>query len=274
MARHHQRGRSGQRRRRLAGVTGVVVLVTLAVTTFRSEPDGRVVLEPPAPRATGDPIVPPEVGEPPLPDLPVSAASGSPAATVPAAVAPPAARPAPPRPAAPVAPGPAPRFAAVTGESCGQTASGGYWYRGWAKDWYAKPSGGWGGDGCAGRVIAVPMSGDPDRDDPDNVIVWWFRPPAGSTCAVAMYVPGTGGPLDAAGAPATYFVYASASGDGPQLGRFGIDQVHNQGRWVGGGSYPAATGQLSVRLVTRGIDWGPGRAGAHLGVSAARLTCT
>jgi hypothetical protein len=117
------------------------------------------------------------------------------------------------------------------------------------------------------------MSGDANRDDPDNVVVWWFRPPVGSTCAVAVYVPGTGNPLDAAGAPATYRVHASTTGDGAQVGTFGVDQVRNQGRWVDSGAYRAATGQLSVRLVTRGIDWGPGREGAHLGVSAVRVTC-
>jgi len=32
-------------------------------------------------------------------------------------------------------------------------------------------------------------------------------------------------------------------------------------------------GRLSVRMVTRGIDFGSGRSGAHLGVSALRLDC-
>jgi hypothetical protein len=29
----------------------------------------------------------------------------------------------------------------------------------------------------------------------------------------------------------------------------------------------------NVRMATRGIDWGPGREGAHLGVSAVPVTC-
>jgi hypothetical protein len=92
------------------------------------------------------------------------------------------------------------------------------------------------------------MSGDANRDDPDNIVVWWFQVPQQATCAVSVFVPGTGNVM-------------------------AIDQVRNQGRWVDAGGYQAPTGQLSVRLMTRGTDWGPGRAGAHLGVSAVRVTC-
>jgi hypothetical protein len=122
-------------------------------------------------------------------------------------------------------------------------------------------------------MIAVPMTGDANRDDPDNIVVWWFQVPPQATCAVSVFVPGTGNVMDSAGAPATYFVYASTAASGSPISQFGIDQVDNQGRWVDAGGYQAPTGQLSVRLVTRGIDWGPGRAGAHLGVSAVRVTC-
>src|SRR5262249_8620238 len=78
-----------------------------------------------------------------------------------------------------------------------------------------------------------------------------------ATCAVSVFVPGTGNVMDSAGAPATYFVYASTAASGSPLSQFGIDQVHDQGRWVDAGGYQAPTGQLSVRLVTRGIDWDP-----------------
>jgi hypothetical protein len=162
---------------------------------------------------------------------------------------------------------------AVAGESCPQTPASGYLRRGWSVDWYSAAAGGWTGDGCAGRVVSVPMSGSRTVDDQDNVVVWWFRVPIGSSCAIEVFVPGTGDVLDAAGAPATYLVYATTGAVGAPIGGVTVDQVHNQGRWVAAGSFRLTGGELAVRLATRGIDWGPGRVGAHLGVSALRVIC-
>jgi hypothetical protein len=257
-----------------------MVSATVALTMVRPEPGGRVILEPP--QATVDAAQRPvAVQEPPLPDASGSpgplAPSGDPPAAGPAGAAggaaPPVRNPPPASTRAPAPPAPAPRYAAVAGEGCPPGAGSGYGNRGWFKDWYAVDHGGWAGDGCTGRMIAVPMSGDAGRDDPDNVVVWWFRTPAKASCAVSVHVPGTGRPMDAAGAPAVYFVYGNVGATGTAIGRFEVDQVHNQGRWTAAGSYPTPTGELSIRLVTRGIDWGPGRAGAHLGVSAVRVTC-
>jgi hypothetical protein len=177
---------------------------------------------------------------------------------------------------APQPPPPAPHppgFAALSGESCPQKSNAGYYRKGWASDWYTRSRGGWTGDGCSGQIVAVPMSGDPNRDDNDNVIVWWFSIGSSATCGVSVYVPGTGDVRDADGAPATYFVYGTTNASGSAIASFTVDQVHNQGRWVSVGSFSQRTGQLSVRMVTRGIDWGSGRTGAHLGVSALRVTC-
>jgi hypothetical protein len=181
---------------------------------------------------------------------------------------------------APVAPAPPPgrttptaAFAALSGEDCPQKSNAGYYRKGWASDWYSRSHGGWTGDGCGGQIVAVPMSGDPNRDDADNVIVWWFTTGSSATCAISVYVPGTGNVKDADGAPATYFVYGTTNASGSAIASFTVDQVHNQGRWVSVGSFTQRTGNLSVRMVTRGIDWGSGRTGAHLGVSALRVTC-
>jgi hypothetical protein len=178
---------------------------------------------------------------------------------------------APPRPAPPASKQPA--FAALSGESCPQKSNAGYYRKGWASDWYTRSRGGWTGDGCGGQIVAVPMSGDPKRDDLDNVIVWWFTVGSSASCAISVYVPGTGDVRDADGAPATYFVYGTTNASGSAIASFTVDQVHNQGRWVSVGTFAQRTGQLSVRMVTRGIDWGSGRTGAHLGVSALRATC-
>jgi hypothetical protein len=180
-------------------------------------------------------------------------------------------RPVPPQPAPPAPKSPA--FAALSGENCPQKSNAGYYRKGWASDWYTRSRGGWTGDGCGGQIVAVPMSGDAKRDDNDNVIVWWFTVGSGASCAISVYVPGTGDVRDADGAPATYFVYGTTNASGSAIASFTVDQVHNQGRWVGVGTFAQRTGQLSVRMVTRGIDWGSGRTGAHLGVSALRVTC-
>jgi hypothetical protein len=282
----------------------VLLIVALVTVILRAEPRERTVLEPPLATAEGQNLVgaPATVPggaadagarptpEDPPPGLPRSGAAGSSGGS--SAVAPanpgrnpagtplsgtaPAGRPPeanpnqPPNAAAP--PANAARFAAVSGESCRQTADSGYYRSGWHTDWYARSNGGWTGDGCAGRMVAVPMSGSTTTDDPDNVIVWWFKVRARAHCAVSVHVPRTGTARDSAGAPATYFVYGSADATGSSIGRFTVDQVHNQGRWVPVGTF-ATSGQLSVRMVTRGIDWGPGREGAHLGVSALKLSC-
>src|SRR5262249_32620114 len=133
----------------------------------------------------------------------------------------------------------------------------------------------WTGDGCSGGSVHVPMSGSTTEDDPDNVIVWWFKTGAVNhgTCAVSVYVPKTGKALDSAGDPATYRGYGSTAITGSPIATFTVNQVGNQGRWVSAGSYTVTSGQLAIRMLTRGVDWGTGREGAHLGVSALRLTC-
>lgn len=290
-----------------------IVLVTLAlligavlVVIYRPQARGKIDLDPaPSALTAGNPVSAPSsvpVGpadngvEPPLGADPSSAASAgsvgpgglsAPAAPAGSAASGGAGAPggapvgapsgggrvgAPPPAQQPPAPKP-PAFAALSGESCPQKSNAGYYRKGWAHDWYTRSRGGWTGDGCGGPIVAVPMSGDSNKDDLDNVIVWWFTVGSSASCAISVYVPGTGDVRDADGAPATYFVYGTTNASGPAIASFTVDQVHNQGRWVGVGTFAQRTGQLSVRMVTRGIDWGSGRNGAHLGVSALRVTC-
>src|SRR5205814_6974710 len=118
----------------------------------------------------------------------------------------------------------------------------------------------------------VPMSGSATRDDNDNVVVWWFRtgPVTRGQCAVSVYVPNTGKAKDAGGKPAHYIVYPSTDASGTPAAEFDVDQAGNRGRWVAAGTFPVTDAQLSVRMVTRGIDWGSGREGDHLGASALK----
>jgi hypothetical protein len=246
-----------------------ILLVTILLAT-KPGGQGEPATAPPAATGGTDDTFPPGADEP---STPATAQPTDSAGPLPSA---PPTAPVPPVPAQarPTRPSPStPQTRLVAGESCPQTAISGYYRRGWYTDWYARASGGWTADGCAGRVVSVPMSGDRNVDDPDNVVVWWFRVPVGRSCAITVYVPGTGHVLDAAGAPATYLVYAAANATGTPIAEFTVDQVRNQGRWVDAGTFRPPGDQLAVRLATRGIDWGPGRDGAHLGVSALQARC-
>ncbi len=253
----------------------VVALVVLA-TSVRWQTAGRTVLEPPVPGASGvmqplpfdgSPLAASATAVPSIPAGPASAAGAPP-------VPPPLPQQQPaknvqPRKSNPAAPAPPP-FSAVAGFRCPETASGGFTEHVGSSGWWVVTGGGWTGNGCVGHIIDMPMSGDPNRDNLDNVLLWWFRLPSRPKCTVEMYVPGTENVRDAAGDPATYFVYGTTDGSGSPIGQFGIDQVHNQGRWVTAGAFPAGSGQLSVRLMSRGVS---SISGAHLGGSAARVSC-
>jgi hypothetical protein len=259
-------------------VVAVVAGLPLLVSTS-SDGDRRRALPPPVPWTvpSADYGVAPRTGTQsgiapgsgsastvPSRSVTAGAATGSPPAATAAPGA--AAKPAPRQPV---------RFTAVSGEGCQQNAASGCHRSGWHDDWYSKGSGGWSRDGCNGRVVSVPMSGSASRDDDSNVVVWWFRTTGiqEGTCTLQMYVPDTGNRRDAAGKPAHYLVFGSASPDSSPLSAFDVDQAANQGRWVTGTQVTLTGGQFSVRMVTRGIDWGAGHEGDHLGVSAAKADC-
>lgn len=249
----------------------LVVALVILTASFRQQPVGRTVLEPPVTHASGFaqqlPSDGPATDEP---SLPADSASlgGVPPLPPPLPQQEPAKNDPPPK-TNPTAPAPQP-FSAIAGFRCPDTASGGYTQHVGSSGWYLVTGGGWTGNGCAGHMIAMPMSGDPNRDDLDNVVLWWFKVPSRPRCTVEVYVPGTQNVRDAAGDPATYFVYGNTDGSGSLIGQFSIDQVHNQGRWVGVGAFPATSGQLSVRLMSRGVSDIPG---ARLGGSAVRVSC-
>jgi hypothetical protein len=256
------------------GATAVLVLVVIAAAgAFRQAAPKSDLADATPASDWSDPdagTLPPEPGA-----FPLDLASPSPGVGLPGDGLP------PPTAPATTAPAPAPpavrTYAAVSGESCEQKADHGFFRKGFASDWRTSSTGGWTGDGCRGGVVSVPMSGDARRDDNDNVVVWWFvtGPVKSGTCAVSAYVPDTGRSTDSAGKPAHYLVYASSDATGSTIGQFDVDQTRNRGRFVDGGRFTlSGSGRLSVRMVTRGVDFGRGRDGAHLGVSALRLSCT
>jgi translation initiation factor IF-2 len=273
-------------------IVGVVVALTVLAVVLPWQPRSRTALEPPASRATGVtqplPLDQPSLGNPAstVPSAPAGPASPADSPSVaspsPSLSPQPAAQPVPPQPApvqptnaapppkaAPPAPAPAP-FSALAGFRCPDTANSGYTQSVGSAGWYLVTGGGWTGDGCQGHLVAMPMSGDPNRDNLNNVVLWWFKMPPRPRCAVEVYVPRGPSVRDAAGAPATYFVYGTTDGSGSRTGQFTIDQVPNQGRWVAVGTYPATTGQLSVRMMSRGVS---NADNSHLGGSAVRVNC-
>lgn len=204
---------------------------------------------------------------PPIPSTPPSLPP-----TVEPSSAPPATSAAPARSASASAPAKVVPLAAVSGPGCPQTNGHGFFMSGFASDWHFS-DGGFTGDGCPARTVAVPMSGSATKDDNDNVVVWWFQGAPDSSCTVSVFAPSPTKALDSAGKPAHYLVFGTVDASGPRVGEFDVDQTANRGKWVTAGKFPMTGGRLSVRLVTRGIDFGSGRSGAHLGASALKLDC-
>jgi hypothetical protein len=251
-------------------IAGMVALAVL-VSTLPGRSGSRTVLEPPVLHGGG--VAQPLPSEQSSPAEPASTAPSVPADPASSTVVPPLPPQQPPvQPTKPDPPAPAPPpFSALAGFRCPDTANSGFTTR-YARNtgWYVVNAGGWTGDGCQGHLVAMPMSGDPNRDDLNNVMLWWFKMPPRPKCAVEVYVPHGPSVRDAAGAPATYFVYGTTDGSGSTIGRFDIDQIPNQGRWVAAGKFPATSGQLSVRLMSRGVS---NADNSHLGGSAVRVSC-
>lgn len=172
------------------------------------------------------------------------------------------------------APGGGASYTGIAGDSCQHDATKGYQeigrYTDGARGWYSRSSGGWDRDNCDGGFDALPMSGDPNRDDTSAFVVWWFKPPnlRQGTCALSVYIPTGREFADVAGRPAFYNVVPGA-GDYRRLAGFRIDQVANRGRWLAAGSFPLRDGQLAVQLVTRGQD----PEGEHLAAAQIKAVC-
>jgi hypothetical protein len=178
-------------------------------------------------------------------------------------------------PAKPAAAAPAPvpsvqPYHAVSGWDCGTSADHGFDANGRTPNWLTVSHGGWAHDGCHGTFEAIPMSGDPSNDNPNQYAVWWFVPSAGTNrCGVMVYVPSTDNPLDSAGTAAHFTVQAGRSGS--EFAQFTIDQTKGEGTWQSGGTFPVNQGGLAVRLGDRGV---PTDAEARLSVTQVRVACT
>jgi hypothetical protein len=254
--------------RALIVATAVLAVLAVGLTahlTLGRERSSVVLDRRPGPAGTPGAQPPPGGADSPSPSAPPASPSTTP----------PVAEPVVPPPPPPVEQPPPITFTAVTGEGCRQLAAFGYYRRGFGEGWQRRARGGWRQDGCRGDVVAAPVSGSATHDDPDNFVVWWFKP-AGikrGSCTVYVYVPDTGEPHDVAGRPAHYLAYGRVDLTGGVIGEFQVDQPANRGRWVDAGELRFTGGELAIRLATRGVDAAPGRHRSHVGVSALSVQC-
>jgi hypothetical protein len=178
-------------------------------------------------------------------------------------------------PATPAAAAPRPvpmvqPYSAVSGWDCGNATDHGFDANGRTAQWLTMPTGGWSKDGCHGTFEAIPMSGDAGRDSPNQYVVWWFQPGAGTNrCQVEVYVPAPDNPSDSAAAAAHFAVLAGRNGT--EFAQFAIDQTRGRASWTPAGTYPVNQGGLAVKLVNRGA---PATPRARLSVTQVRVTCT
>ncbi|MFJ6618740.1 hypothetical protein ACIQOW_14330 [Kitasatospora sp. NPDC091335] len=160
---------------------------------------------------------------------------------------------------------------AVAGPYCkpGGVYKANGWFDQGDKGW-RNNSGGYSGDGCNGSYVSMPMSGDANKDDNGNSVVWTFTLDKVSSCTLSVYIPSSGDVKQVGGSPSYYTVQSG----GGQVGSFSINQTASRGSWVNQGPF-SYRGPISVTLHSRGLDWSGGTTTfAHHAASAVRATCT
>jgi translation initiation factor IF-2 len=143
--------------------------------------------------------------------------------------------------------------------------------RGWTTS-----EGGYSGAGCGSRFVSIPMSGDAGSDD-SNYARYTFTTGAvkSGSCTVEVYIPASSSIERVGGHPTYYTVHDAANGSGESyVGNFSVNQTTHRGSWVSGGRFPVHSGVLSVKLHTRGIDYGSTWKNAHHASSAVRVNCS
>jgi translation initiation factor IF-2 len=171
-------------------------------------------------------------------------------------------------------------FAAVAGYGCPNQQDAtftehGRWTQGLA-GFIPVPEGAPRTGGCRGSFDAMPMSGSATADDPANYALWMFRtgPIIHGVCHINVYIPDDPSIEHVGGNPAVYQVFGSAGTSGTPLGSFEVDQPSNRGRWASRHNWRITGGELTVKLLSRGIDWtDSGPTHAHIAISAVSLTC-
>ena len=180
-----------------------------------------------------------------------------------------------PVPLAAAAPAPTPSkastttFAAVAGWDCPATAIAGFEATGRQSTWRTIAAGGWPNDGCHGTFEVLPLNGSATSEVNAPSAVWWFRPPAGARCLVAVYIPRETSPSYQP-APAARFSVSAGRG-GQSFAQFTVDQSAKQSTWVPAGTYPVDVNGIAVVLVAQGQ---PSTKDTMLAITQVKVECT
>jgi translation initiation factor IF-2 len=163
-------------------------------------------------------------------------------------------------------------YSGVSGPECPtqRFQKSGYYSDG--KEGWATHSGGFGGYGCAGKYLSMPMSGSSSKDSGGSA-TWLFDLPATARkCSISVHVPGSSDIVRVGGNPSYYTVYDRFLPRTSNLvGSYYVRQHERRGTWYNvPGTFPVDAKKLSVQLHDRGED----NNYEHHAISALKVTCT
>ncbi|MFE7684339.1 hypothetical protein, partial [Streptomyces anulatus] len=163
-------------------------------------------------------------------------------------------------------------YSGVSGHECPtqRFQRDGYYSDG--KEGWATHSGGFGGYGCAGKYLSMPMSGSSSKDSGGSA-TWLFDLPASAKkCSISVHVPGSSDIVRVGGDPSYYTVYDRFLPRTNNLvGSFYVNQQDRRGTWYNvPGTFAVDAMKLSVRIHDRGRD----SKYEHHAISAIKATCT
>ncbi|MFF8915544.1 hypothetical protein ACF08M_20030 [Streptomyces sp. NPDC015032] len=163
-------------------------------------------------------------------------------------------------------------YSGVSGPECPtqRFQKSGYYSDG--KEGWATHSGGFGGYGCAGKYLSMPMSGSSSKDSGGSA-TWLFDLPATARkCSISVHVPGSSDIARVGGNPSYYTVYDRFLPRTSNLvGSYYVRQQERRGTWYNvPGTFSVDAKKLSVQLHDRGED----NNYEHHAISALKVTCT
>ncbi|MFI1190213.1 hypothetical protein [Streptomyces californicus] len=183
-----------------------------------------------------------------------------------------------PPPSPPKAPQTAPKptpavvYSGVSGPECPtqRFQRDGYYNDG--KEGWATHSGGFGGYGCAGKYLSMPMSGSSSKDSGGSATWLFDLPDSARKCSISVHVPGSSDIVRVGGNPSHYTVYDRFLPRSNNLvGSFSVNQQSRRGTWYNvPGTFPVDAKKLSIRIHDRGQD----SHYEHHAISAIKATCT
>lgn len=140
------------------------------------------------------------------------------------------------------------------------------------KEGWATHSGGFGGYGCAGKYLSMPMSGSSSKDSGGSATWLFDLPAAAKKCSISVHVPGSSDIVRVGGDPSYYTVYDRFLPRTNNLaGSFYVNQQDRRGTWYNvPGTFAVDAKKLSVRIHDRGRD----SKYEHHAISTIKATCT